>query len=199
VAGQVTDEHREQLVLVARETASASEELSPQGRRTLLVFDWEDGQWRRRLAAAALFPCASCVSSADQREVRINLSLSKDRPRNIELWFAYGWVGSVAITLQYFRDAGFVVSELSQFGATQSLSRGLPVTYWSISVDPIEGKVVTPSIAVNGEPWFNIRAIPPRWIAAETADYRQLIELFRYDPAHEPLPLNPARSLEDFY
>lgn len=199
VAGPLTDEPREQLVVLARETASDSGELDAQGRRTLLVFDWEHGQWQRRLCAPALVPCASCVSSPDQREVRIHLSLSKDRPRSIELWFEYGWVGSVGITLQHFRDSGFMVSRVSQSGASQGLSRGLPVSYWSVSVYPIEGNVVSPSTAVNGDPWFDIRAIPPRWIAAETADYRRLLELLRYDPAHEPLPLNPARSLEDFY
>ena len=198
VAGPLTDEPREQLVVVARETASDSAELNAQGRRTLLVFDRKDGQWQRRLSAPALLPCASCVLSPGQREVRIHLSL-KDRPRSIELSFEHGWVGSVAITLQHFHDAGFMVSRVSQSGASQGLSRGLPVTYWSVSVDPIEGNVVSPSTAVNGEPWFDIRAIPRRWIAADTADYRRLLELLRYDPAHERLPLNPARSLEDFY
>lgn len=203
LAGGVTDEQRDQLVMVTRETTSNSAEPSALGRRTLLVFDWQDGQWRRRLSAPALLPCASCVSLPDEGEVRIRLSLSNDRPRNIELWFAHGWVGGVGITLRYFRDYGFVVSSLSQSGASQGLTRSLTVTYSSVSVDPIEGRIVSSSYpngtTVTGEPWFDVRAIPPRWIAAETADYRRLLDLFGYDPAHQALPLNPARSLEDFY
>ena len=199
VAGPVTDERREQLVLVARETAPDSE-----GRRTLLVFDWGDGEWRRRLSAPALLPCASCVSVPDQREVSVGLRLSDERPATIDVWFDHGWAGHVSITIEYFPDYGFMVKDVHQSGWSQGLSHSLPITDWSRSVYPIEGRIYSSSVTSTlsrhsqGETFYGERPIMPRWIDAETADYRRLLDLFSEDPTRQPLPLNPARSLDGY-
>jgi len=204
VAGPVMDEQREQLVLLARSIALNSDGLGQRGHRTLLVFDWGDGQWRQRLSAEALLPCASCGSFHDQREVKIRLSLSDDRPAHIRLWFDHGWVGGVGITLEYFPDYGFMVRSVSQSGASQGSSRSLPITYSRQSVYPIEGRTFSSSftsrsaVSMHGETWFGDRPITPQWIAADTADYRRLLDWLSYDPKHQRLPLNPARSLEGY-
>jgi len=80
----------------------------------------------------------------------------------------------------------------------------LPITDSSQSVYPIEGRIYSSSATSTlgrhspVETFYGTRLIMPRWIDAETADYRRLLELFSEDPAHQPLPLNPARSLDGY-